>query len=90
MWNWAFIEQFFQDVRYAGRKNMLRNKTFTGLAVLSLAWDTGPTPRSSASWTRFCCRSLLYPILLACDVELAARPTPSLEVRKGHLPQCSA
>ncbi len=40
MWNWVFIEQFFQDVRYATR-NMLRNKIFTGLAVLSLALGIG-------------------------------------------------
>ena len=39
-WSWVWLEQFFQDVRYAGR-TMLNNKTFTLLAALSLALGIG-------------------------------------------------
>jgi predicted permease len=40
MWTWTFLEQLTQDLRYALR-NMTRNRTFTALAVLSLALGMG-------------------------------------------------
>src|SRR5262249_53721809 len=40
MWTWTFWEQFAQDLRYAFR-TMLNNRTFTALAVLSLALGIG-------------------------------------------------
>jgi predicted permease len=39
-WGWILVEQFFQDVRYAFRA-MGRNRSFTALAVLSLALGIG-------------------------------------------------
>jgi predicted permease len=39
-WGWTLLEQFVQDVRYAGR-TMLQNRAFTTLAVLSLALGIG-------------------------------------------------
>jgi predicted permease len=40
MWGWLWIEQFFQDARYAAR-TMLKNPAFTALAALSLALGIG-------------------------------------------------
>ncbi len=40
VWGWTPIEHLFQDIRYALR-TMSANKTFTGLAVLSLALGIG-------------------------------------------------
>ena len=40
MWGWIWIEQFFQDVRYAAR-TMRKNPAFTALAALSLALGIG-------------------------------------------------
>ena len=40
VWTWAIFEQFLQDVRYTLR-TMAANKTFTALAVLSLALGIG-------------------------------------------------
>ena len=40
MWTWSWLEQFAQDIRYALRA-MLNNKSFTALAVLSLALGIG-------------------------------------------------
>src|SRR5437016_2017579 len=39
-WTWTFWEQFLQDVRYAVR-TMSANKTFSALAILSLALGIG-------------------------------------------------
>ncbi|HKD09814.1 MAG TPA: ABC transporter permease [Bryobacteraceae bacterium] len=39
-WGWIMVEQFLQDVRYALR-GMSANKTFTALAILSLALGIG-------------------------------------------------
>lgn len=39
-WGWTWVEQLFQDVRYAGR-TMLKNPAFTTLAALSLALGIG-------------------------------------------------
>src|SRR5579864_4881292 len=39
-WSWIWLEQFFQDLRYASR-TMLSNKAFTALAALSLALGIG-------------------------------------------------
>jgi macrolide transport system ATP-binding/permease protein len=39
-WGWTFIEQLFQDLRYALR-TMTKNRAFTGLAGLSLALGIG-------------------------------------------------
>src|SRR5215510_10835360 len=39
-WTWPFVEQLMQDLRYAGRA-MAANKTFSALAILSLALGIG-------------------------------------------------
>src|SRR5262249_13720441 len=39
-WSWRLWEQFVQDIRYAFR-TMAANKTFTALAILSLALGIG-------------------------------------------------
>ena len=39
-WGWTLAEQFVQDLRYALR-NMVSNKAFTALAILSLALGIG-------------------------------------------------
>jgi macrolide transport system ATP-binding/permease protein len=40
VWTWIYLEQFVQDVRYAFR-TMAANKTFSALAILSLALGIG-------------------------------------------------
>jgi hypothetical protein len=40
MWSWMLVEQLAQDVRY-GLRGVLKNRTFTGLAALSLALGIG-------------------------------------------------
>ena len=40
MWSWLLLEQLAQDVRY-GLRGMVANRTFTGLAALSLALGIG-------------------------------------------------
>jgi predicted permease len=40
LWSWVLLEQFAQDVRFAFR-GMLKNRTFTVLAALSLALGIG-------------------------------------------------
>ena len=40
LWSWVLVEQFAQDVRFAFR-GMLKNRTFTALAALSLALGIG-------------------------------------------------
>jgi macrolide transport system ATP-binding/permease protein len=40
VWGWTILEQLFQDLRYALR-TMFRNRSFTALAVLSLALGIG-------------------------------------------------
>jgi macrolide transport system ATP-binding/permease protein len=40
MWTWTFLEQLAQDIRYAFR-TMAANKTFSALAILSLALGIG-------------------------------------------------
>ena len=40
LWSWMLLEQLAQDVRYALR-GMVTNRTFTGLAALSLALGIG-------------------------------------------------
>ena len=40
LWSWILLEQLAQDVRY-GLRGMLRNRTFTALAALSLALGIG-------------------------------------------------
>jgi len=47
VWTWTFGEQLVQDIRY-GLRTIAGNKTFS-------AMESGPTPRSSASWIRSCC-----------------------------------
>jgi predicted permease len=42
VWVWTFLEQLLQDLRYALR-TMLANKTFSALAILSLALGVGAT-----------------------------------------------
>jgi predicted permease len=42
VWIWTFLEQLIQDLRYALR-TMLANKTFSALAILSLALGVGAT-----------------------------------------------
>ena len=39
-WGWTLLEQFGQDLRYAWR-TMIANKTFSALAILSLALGIG-------------------------------------------------
>src|SRR5438874_1362726 len=39
-WGWTLLEQLLQDLRYAGR-TMAANKTFTALAIVSLALGIG-------------------------------------------------
>jgi predicted permease len=39
-WTWTLVEQFAQDLRY-GVRMLARNKTFSGLAILSLALGIG-------------------------------------------------
>jgi hypothetical protein len=40
LWTWTLLEQLAQDLRYALR-TMLKNRTFTALAALSLALGIG-------------------------------------------------
>src|SRR5262245_39188341 len=40
LWSWIVLEQLAQDIRY-GLRGMLRNRTFTALAALSLALGIG-------------------------------------------------
>ena len=40
LWSWVLLEQLAQDVRY-GLRGMLKNRTFTALAALSLALGIG-------------------------------------------------
>jgi macrolide transport system ATP-binding/permease protein len=40
LWSWMLLEQFAQDVRF-GLRAMLKNRTFTALAALSLALGIG-------------------------------------------------
>jgi macrolide transport system ATP-binding/permease protein len=40
LWSWILLEQFAQDLRY-GLRTMLKNRTFTALAALSLALGIG-------------------------------------------------
>jgi predicted permease len=40
LWSWMLVEQFAQDVRFAFR-TMLKNRTFTALAALSMALGIG-------------------------------------------------
>ena len=49
-WTWTLLEQLAQDLRY-GVRMLAANKTFSAMAILSLALGIGRTPRSSASWT---------------------------------------
>ena len=40
LWSWVLLEQLAQDVRY-GLRGMVKNRTFTALAALSLALGIG-------------------------------------------------
>ena len=40
MWTWTFAEQFVQDIRY-GLRTIAANKTFSAMAILSLALGIG-------------------------------------------------
>src|SRR5579884_4061337 len=59
-WSWRLLEQFVQDIRYAGR-SMLGNKTFTALAVLSLALGIGANTAMFSFMDAILVRSLPVP-----------------------------
>ena len=40
LWTWTFLEQLAQDIRY-GLRTMAANKTFSAMAILSLALGIG-------------------------------------------------
>jgi len=60
LWSWILLEQLAQDIRY-GVRTMAANKTFSAMAILSLALESEPTPPSSASWIRSSCVRCLCP-----------------------------
>ena len=60
VWSWILIEQFLQDARYALRA-MLGNKSFTTLAVLSLALGIGANTAIFSFMDSILLRSLPVP-----------------------------
>src|SRR5215813_5116092 len=60
MWTWTFYEQFAQDVRYALR-TMTANKTFSALAILSLALGIGANTAIFSFMDSILLRSLPVP-----------------------------
>jgi macrolide transport system ATP-binding/permease protein len=60
MWTWTFLEQLAQDVRYAFR-TMAANKTFSALAILSLALGIGANTAIYSFMDSILLRSLPVP-----------------------------
>ena len=59
-WSWIFLEQFVQDARYALRA-MAANKSFTALAILSLALGIGANTAIFSFMDSILLRSLPVP-----------------------------
>jgi macrolide transport system ATP-binding/permease protein len=59
-WTWTFLEQLIQDLRYAFR-TMAANKTFSALAILSLALGIGANTAIYSFMDSILLRSLLVP-----------------------------
>ena len=59
-WTWTFLEQLAQDLRYAWRM-LLANKTFSSLAILSLALGIGANTAIFSFMDAILLRSLPVP-----------------------------
>src|SRR5438309_3284317 len=60
MWTWTFWEQLAQDIRY-GLRTMAANKTFTAMAILSLALGIGANTAIFSFMDSILLRSLPVP-----------------------------
>jgi macrolide transport system ATP-binding/permease protein len=84
LWSWVLVEQFAQDVRFALR-TMLKNRTFTALAALSLALGIG----ANTAIYSFMDAILLRSLPVADPASLAVikwRARPGTRTRPGEAP----
>jgi hypothetical protein len=79
LWSWILLEQLAQDVRY-GIRGMLRNRTFTALAALSLALGIG----ANTAIYSFMDSILLRSLPVADPASLTVVKWRSLPYRNGN------